>query len=268
MSAQGKSKIRISAVSMLHYGKLVSRSILLLAMLCVYLYNRILHTGRILGGFDENPILLSVLWIAFTVEIILRMFPSKLESMGCQKQFARNYRPRRTKPSRQPLPPHTAKGTFLSAAAWIALNGCIGLLYFTGIIDKGILLIICVAYSVCDMICILFFCPFQTWFLKNKCCTTCRIYNWDYAMMFTPLVFIPSLYSYSILALALILLVYWEIQVHLHPERFSEEQNESLSCQNCTEKLCQHKHQLQTLQKKLFAEMKTKTESKHSDAET
>lgn len=268
MQTPKHARIRISAISMLHYAKLVCRSGLLLVMLCVYLYNRIRHTGCILGGYDENPVVLSVLWVAFTAEMILRLFPSKLESMGCQKQFARNFRPRRTPPARQPLPPHTAKGTFYSAAAWIILNGLIGVLYFTGIIDKGILLLICVTYSVCDMICILFFCPFQTWFLKNKCCTTCRIYNWDYAMIFTPLVFIPSLYSYSLLALSLVLLVYWEIQVHLHPERFSEEQNENLSCQYCTEKLCQHKHQLHTLQKKLFAEMKSKSEKKHSDAGT
>ena len=58
------------------------------------------------------------------------------------------------------------------------------------IIDEGVLWLVCLFYGVCDMICILFFCPFQSWFLKNKCCCTCRIYNWDYAMMFTPLFFI------------------------------------------------------------------------------
>jgi hypothetical protein len=59
-----------------------------------------------------------------------------------------------------------------------------------GILDDGIMILLCSAYSICDIICILFFCPFQTWFMKNKCCSTCRIYNWDYAMMFTPLFFV------------------------------------------------------------------------------
>ena len=36
------------------------------------------------------------------------------------------------------------------------------------------------------VICILFYCPFQMWFLKNRCCVNCRIYNWDYAFLFTP----------------------------------------------------------------------------------
>ena len=65
-----------------------------------------------------------------------------------------------------------------------------GTLYFLNVIDLGIVVIISLAFSVCDLICILFFCPFQTWMMHNRCCTTCRIYNWDFAMMFTPLIFI------------------------------------------------------------------------------
>ena len=256
MSERRRQKKRISAVSMQHYFRLVYRSILLLVSLGIYLYNRILHTGRVLGGMDENPIILSVLWLVFAVEMVMRMFPNKTESMGCQKQFARNYRQRKDAP--MPAKLNTAHTTLAVFGAWIGLNGIIGILYFTGIIDKGILLLICMAYSVCDMVCILYFCPFQTWFMKNKCCTTCRIYNWDYAMMFTPLIYIPSFYTWSILALALILLIYWEIMVARHPERFLESHNESLACRNCTEKLCQHKTQLKTLQKKLFAEKKLK----------
>jgi hypothetical protein len=103
------------------------------------------------------------------------------------------------------------------------------------------------------MICILFFCPFQTWFLKNKCCSTCRIYNWDYAMMFTPLFFVRRAYAWSLLALSVLLLVRWEITFYRHPERFSENTNEYLECRNCTEKLCSHKTQLQKLRKHIEA---------------
>ena len=73
--------------------------------------------------------------------------------------------------------------------------------------------------------CILFFCPFQTWFLKNKCCSTCRIYNWDYAMMFTPLFFVRRPYTWSLLVLSVALLARWEITFFRYPERFSEETN-------------------------------------------
>ena len=38
-----------------------------------------------------------------------------------------------------------------------------------------------------------------------------------------------------------------EIAVYRYPERFSEKTNAYLHCENCTEKLCTHKKQLQTL---------------------
>ena len=125
------------------------------------------------------------------------------------------------------------------------LNGAIGLMYAAKWIDAGILLLISLAYSVCDMICILFFCPFQTWFMKNKCCTSCRIYNWDFIMMVTPLIFIPSVFTWSLVFCALLLLIRWEVTIHRHPERFFEETNGNLSCASCQERLCQHKTQLQ-----------------------
>jgi hypothetical protein len=127
------------------------------------------------------------------------------------------------------------------------LNGLIfGVHYlFPQELRPYILGIVAMAYGVCDIICILFFCPFQTWFMKNRCCTTCRIYNWDFAMLFTPFLFIPSLYTYSLLGMALLILARWEITYKLHPERFSERTNEALRCKNCTEKLCKHKVQLQ-----------------------
>ena len=86
--------------------------------------------------------------------------------------------------------------------------------------------------------------------MKNRCCTTCRIYNWDYAMMFTPLLFIPNIYTWTLLGTALGLLLQWEIKRRRFPERFSPCSNEFLSCANCTEKLCRHKRQLRSFIRK------------------
>ena len=63
-------------------------------------------------------------------------------------------------------------------------------------------------------------------------------------MMFTPFAFIRSIYTWSLLAIALALLLCWEVTVHRHPERFTEQTNASLACANCQEKLCHHKKQL------------------------
>ena len=169
--------------------------------------------------------------------MVSRLFPSKLESMGCEKAFKKNYMPAKVKrePKNQP-----AKVTFLVAMVWFALNGAIFALHFIfpHVVDKYILALVALAYGVCDIICILFFCPFQTWFMKNRCCTTCRIFNWDHMMMFSPIVFIPGVYTWTLCAAALAVFFVWEITFSLHPERFWEGTNSALKCSNCTDRLC------------------------------
>lgn len=232
----------------LHYIKLVLRSILFFSAVIAYIINRIRNSGEFFGGRENDPILLGTVWLFFVTEMVFRFFPVKLESMGCQKQFSKNYQEIPGSDKRVTVQPGAV--TFAVVTAWVVLNAIIGVLYYTHIIDRGILFLICLAYSVCDVICILFFCPFQTWFMRNKCCATCRIYNWDYAMMFTPLVFVPNIYTWSLLGIALVLVIKWEYLVHKHPERFSEKCNASLSCAKCQEKLCHHKKQLQKYLKK------------------
>lgn len=236
----------------MHYWKLTYRSFLFLSALTLYIYNRVHNTGSAFSGFDQNKIVLSIIWIIYTGEMLLRFIPSSFESMGCQKQFKQNYHPTSIPTPKAEIT--SPVRTFTVLAAWLALNGFIGILYYTHLIDEGILLLISLAYSVCDLICILFFCPFQTWFLKNRCCSTCRIYNWDFAMMFTPLIFVNTLFAQTLVFLSLVLLIRWEYLIHRHPEYFSEKTNHSLSCAECQEKLCHHKTQLKSFwksQKKL-----------------
>lgn len=235
---------------LLHYFKLTYRSLLfIIATLFYIIFNdNARHAPIISETSGKMPWILSAVWIIYVIEMLLRFFPSSFESMGCQKQFAKNYKPTDKKPSEAILLPGIR--TFAVVIAWIILNGIFGLLYYYEIFDEAILMIISLAYGICDMVCILFFCPFQTWFMKNRCCTTCRIYNWDFAMMFTPLIFVKSLYSWSLVALSLGLLIKWEYLLHRYPERFSETTNQSIRCANCEEKLCHHKKQLHSFWKK------------------
>ena len=228
-------------MSALHYVRLVYRSALFVLLLISYLRLRL--SGGDAQALDLPPVLLNVTWLVFVVEMVLRFFPSRYESPGSQKQFARNYI--KTGQTDIAIPDNNA--VVLVALIWIIFNGLFGALHMLGVLDDGIMILLCGFYSVCDMICILFFCPFQTLLLKNKCCSSCRIYNWDYAMMFTPLFFIKRNYTWWLLALSVALLVRWEITFYRHPERFSENTNEYLKCRNCTEKLCVHKKQLKTL---------------------
>ncbi len=248
--AGGKpARPRLTVVSALHYVRLVYRSLLFVFLLIGYIRYRLDHGEAVLARLERWPAIIIVTWAVFVFEMVLRFFPSRFESPGCQKQFARNY----IKSGSTEIVIPDNNGTVLVALVWIIFNGVFGALHMAGVLDDGIMLLLCSLYSVCDMICILFFCPFQTWFMKNKCCSACRIYNWDYAMMFTPLFFVRRGYSWSLLALSLALLVRWEITFYRHPERFSERTNEYLRCANCTEKLCYHKKQLQSLWKDIEA---------------
>ena len=249
---------KLSRISALHYTKLVGRSLLLLAALTLYIIGRARGDERPFQFLSGMPWLLLGIFVIFTVEMLLRFFPSRFESMGCQKQFRRNYIPKDADigagGARVRL--GTWRSTLAVAAAWVGLNAVFAVLFYTNVIDGGILLLVSLFYSVADMICILFFCPFQTWFMKNKCCGSCRIYNWDYAMMFTPLVFLGNAFGLALFGLAVLLLLFWEIAVHRHPERFSPATNAALSCVNCPEKLCQHKRQLRSFLKKNAARIR------------
>ena len=236
-------KKRISTVSILHYVRLAYRSVLFIMLLISYIRFRLQNGHELVHGLDVHPAILVITWIVFAVEMVFRFFPSRYESPGCQKQFAQNY----IKSGSTDIDIPDNNATVLAALIWIIFNGIFGALNMLDILDDGIMILLCGFYSVCDMICILFFCPFQSWLLRNKCCSSCRIYNWDYAMMFTPLFFVRRGYYWSLLAISVALLLRWEITFYRHPERFSEKTNEYLRCANCTEKLCLHKKQLNTL---------------------
>ena len=84
---------KISLISAVHYFKLVFRSALLLAALVLYLTTRKETGGFWFEKVQNYPFLLIFIWVVFAVDMISRCFPSGLESMGCQKQFVRNYVP-------------------------------------------------------------------------------------------------------------------------------------------------------------------------------
>ena len=235
-----RSKVKISQTSIMHFVKFVFRSVVFILFAVLYVFNKVNNTGLLFGEYDKIIYLTLPVWLILLIEMFIRFFPNKLESPGCQKHLSKKFLPTKEKVPTK----HSWKRTFIVAFLWLLGNGLIGLLYFLKIIDEGILVLLCLLYGIGDMICILFFCPFQTWFLKNRCCTDCRIYNWDFAFMFTPFIFIPHFFTWSLLGVSLILLVWWEIAIRLHPEWFSENTNAGLSCENCNERLCHHKKQL------------------------
>jgi hypothetical protein len=132
---------------------------------------------------------------------------------------------------------------------WLLFNCIFGVLTLMNIIGPSELIMLSVFFFLCDYICILFFCPFQTLIMKNKCCVNCRIYDWGHFMMFTPMLFIKDFFSWSLFVMSFIVLIRWEIVYAKYPERFWSGSNQVLKCQNCKDKICGVKGKLIKIEK-------------------
>lgn len=121
---------------------------------------------------------------------------------------------------------------------WLFLSGLVVLLYFLGIFGENEVLIVVVTYYFCDSLCMMFWCPLQKFFMKSLCCNNCRIYGWGYFFDFGLLLLLPGAFSYSLVFLALFLLVRWEMAYAAHPELFWAGTNTALRCSNCVDKSC------------------------------
>lgn len=107
-----------------------------------------------------------------------------------------------------------------------------------GVLNERTALLWSLAYFVSDMVCVVFWCPLQLFLMRNRCCTTCQIFNWDAIMVATPLVFVGGWFGWVLVAMALVILVRWELAAIRHPERFDERTNARLSCAQCVDRLC------------------------------
>ncbi len=192
-------------------------------------------------GFFRRLSPFHLLWGIWVVDMVQQIVPIKNRiPLGSQKLFANRFRPIREKISRKALRDHiiaTTKAAYKVMLLWCGLVAILGALYYGGILSKIGLFLVSTAFYVCDLICVLIWCPFRL-IMKNKCCTTCRIFNWDHLMMFSPLVFVGGFFSLSLVGMAALAWLVWELCVLIYPERFSEMSNLALKCSECTDKLC------------------------------
>ena len=107
-------------------------------------FDDVRHTKVLSESSGTTHWILIAIWIVYAIEMLLRFFPSSFESMGCQKQFARNYRPTGRPVSDAEILPNIR--TLIVLIVWVALNGIFGLLYYYHIFDEGILMLISLAY--------------------------------------------------------------------------------------------------------------------------
>jgi hypothetical protein len=192
-------------------------------------------------NFFREFSVLHLLWVIWVWDMIQQIIPTKNKlPIGSMKLFANRFRPAKEKIKDEALRTYIATATraaYKVFALWLALLAVIGILYYAQILNKPLLFLISVAFYVCDLICVLIWCPFRL-MMKTRCCTTCRIFNWDHFMMFSPLYFMGGFYGLSLALLATADFLVWEISVMLHPERFWDRSNQALKCSECTDKLC------------------------------
>lgn len=190
----------------------------------------------------------NLLWCILLGSFALQLSPRSRVSRGCLKQFPQTFDRIETAVDGFFLRTKLKKldlGATRVAVVWAVPNLLFAWLYYKGIFGVPEMLLLTVFYYLCDVICIVFYCPFQKLFMKNKCCVTCRIFAWGTIMTVTPLIFIPHFYSWSLVGLALVCTAIWEITYHRHPERFCEETNAFLTCAACTDHLCVVKRALE-----------------------
>ena len=193
------------------------------------------------NNFFKEFSLFHILWLVWVVDMVLQIIPVKNKvALGSQKLFANRFRPIKEKINYKALKSYaltTTQAAYKVMLIWTILIAVIGVLYYVNVINKLWLFMISVFFYVCDLICVLIWCPFRL-IMKNKCCTTCRIFNWDHLMMFSPLIFCGGFFAISLVVMSFLAWFVWELFILLYPERFSEITNVALRCSSCTDKLC------------------------------
>ena len=225
--------------------KYIARLILrcMILVLCIGAYFVYPEGFWILEGmnFFRGFSVFHILWVIWVIDMIQQIIPIKNRlPLGSMKLFSNRFRPIREKVNYEALRSYivtTTRSAYKVFILWCGLLAVIGGLYYTGILNRPILFLISVAFYVCDLICVLIWCPFRL-MMKTRCCTTCRIFNWDHLMMFSPLFFMGGFFGLSLALMASVAWLVWELCIMMYPERFWDKSNLALKCSECTDKLC------------------------------
>ncbi len=223
-----------------YLGNFLVRISVFVAVFLTYLIDRPLMVAMVTTPFFRGFTLMHVLWFLFMITMLMHIFPLRRLTMALLKGEQEHFRPVEQYGRLELLEyVHQANlKAWLVMMVWLCFNGIWGLLYLSGVIETTELVMLTVFYYLSDYICILLFCPFQTYIMKNKCCVNCRIYDWGHFMMFTPMLFIKNFFSWSLFFTSCVVLIRWELIYAKYPQRFWEGSNQTLQCAHCKDKTC------------------------------
>lgn len=228
-----------------YYGKVVLGITAIALSLYMYFQN---HENLNFTAPD-HWVGVDVFWVILLIDLLWRFIPGKFHHIGQQKYLKCNFIPSKayeengafTDKEKAHKRTMDRRAVF-ALGAYFLLNVIWLVLYILGIFRPQELFGIMLLYFIGDMVCAFGICPFRLIFLKHRCCNVCRIYNWDSLMLVFPLMFVPSLYSWSLGIIAIVYTILWEVSYHRHPEYFYGSSNANLSCNTCKHGMCPYRY--------------------------
>lgn len=160
----------MSATRKRYVARLVGRCLIFIACVCLWVFRP--QAFDVLEGnnFFRRLSPLHLLWVIWAADMFLQIVPIKNKvPLGSQKLFANRFRPIREKINYEALRNYitaTTRSAYKVFILWCLLIAAIGLLHRFGVIDRTALFMISVLFYVCDLICVLIWCPFRL-IMKN-----------------------------------------------------------------------------------------------------
>ncbi|WP_455540101.1 hypothetical protein [Terrisporobacter sp.] len=215
--------------------KLIIRSLILLVSIFMFIVDSSLIETFMNVKILANIKIYHLFWLYLMYEMIVVIFPAYNNYSYSGKLFERHYK-EDVNYKKEKLENYTKKNylrALRTIVFWGSLNLVIAYIYYKLNLNKVYMYLLFLFYYWSDMFCVNVWCPFHKIIVQNKCCNECRIYNWGHIMYLTPLIFVPNLWTYSLVLVAVIILIQWEYMNIKYPERFSPISNKNLRCSNC-----------------------------------
>ena len=182
------------------------------------------------------------------IELILRFIPMAFHPAGREKYLKKTFLPtlqfrREHKLNAEDIKKirELDRGAVFGLLFYFGVTAVFIVLYFLKIFGAPEMFLVTMGYYVADLVCVNFFCPFRVFFMHNRCCTQCRLHNWDSLMAVFPLIIIPGVISWTLCLFGIAYAFLWEVSFRIYPERFLERTNEAIQCKNCPATLCPRK---------------------------
>lgn len=235
-----------------YFLNFIVRLFIFISVLSLFIKDKPFMISIVRYPLYEGITLLHIVWFFFMAIMLSHLFPTEKLTMALLKSKKETYVKQEGYSEIELLRfvQDMNIKAWMVMLVWLCFNAVIGILYLFHILDDADLFMITVFFFLSDYLCILFFCPFQTLIMKNRCCVNCRIFDWGHFMMFTPMLFIRNFFCWSLFFTSVVVLIHWEIVYAKHPERFWSGSNQTIQCSKCKDKTCQVKNQIKSAVKK------------------